>query len=170
MDSTTHVTLESPIGTLAVVANDQGLTYVEFGVTGSEPEWGPRESTPLLAAATEQLEAYFAGQLHDFDLPLAAAGTDFQRRVWAALSEIPFGQTVSYMDIAERIGNRKAVRAVGLANGSNPIAIIVPCHRVIGANGKLTGYAGGLWRKERLLALERGEVDLFARLEPLSRT
>lgn len=160
--SARHLTMDSPVGLLAVSAVDEGLTYVHLGVEEMKDAWGPEEATPVLAAAVEQLEAYFAGDLFEFDLPLAAAGTDFQRRVWAQLCRIPYGETVSYMEVAERIGDRKAVRAVGLANGRNPIAIVVPCHRVIGANGKLTGYAGGLWRKERLLSLERGEPALFA--------
>jgi methylated-DNA-[protein]-cysteine S-methyltransferase len=154
--------MESPLGLLAVSAVEEGLTYVHMGVEEVKDAWGPEEPTPVLEAAVDQLEAYFAGDLKDFDLPLAAAGTAFQQRVWTELVRIPYGETCSYMDVAERIGDRKAVRAVGLANGRNPIAIVVPCHRVIGANGKLTGYAGGLWRKERLLSLERGEPALFA--------
>lgn len=157
-----HLTMESPLGLMAVSAVEEGLTYVHMGVEEMKDAWGPEEPTPVLEAAVDQLEAYFAGDLKDFDLPLAAEGTEFQHRVWDELCRIPYGETVAYMDIADRIGDRKAVRAVGLANGRNPIAIIVPCHRVIGANGKLTGYAGGLWRKERLLSLERGEPALFA--------
>lgn len=160
--SARHLTMESPLGLMAVSAVEEGLTYVHMGVEEMKDAWGPEEATPVLAAAVEQLEAYFHGDLKDFDLPLAAEGTPFQHRVWDELCRIPYGETVAYMDIAERIGDRKAVRAVGLANGRNPIAIVVPCHRVIGANGKLTGYAGGLWRKERLLSLERGEPALFA--------
>jgi methylated-DNA-[protein]-cysteine S-methyltransferase len=156
-----HLTMESPLGLLAVAAVDAGVTYVHMGVEEVKESWGPEEATPVLEAAVDQLEAYFAGDLKEFDLPLAASGTDFQQRVWRELCRIPYGETVSYLDIAERIGDRKAVRAVGLANGRNPIAIVVPCHRVIGSNGKLTGYAGGLWRKERLLNLERGEPALF---------
>jgi methylated-DNA-[protein]-cysteine S-methyltransferase len=154
--------MASPLGLLAVSAVEEGVTYVHMGPEEVKDAWGPEEATPVLAAAVEQLEAYFAGDLKDFDLPLAAAGTPFQQRVWAELVRIPYGETCSYMEVAERLGDRKAVRAVGLANGRNPIAIVVPCHRVIGANGKLTGYAGGLWRKERLLSLERGEPALFA--------
>ncbi|WP_169732016.1 methylated-DNA--[protein]-cysteine S-methyltransferase [Glycomyces arizonensis] len=157
-----HLRMASPLGPIAVSAVPEGLTCVHMGAEEVEAAWGPEEPTPVLEAALEQLEAYFAGRLRRFDLPLAAEGTGFQRQVWAALSEIPYGTTVAYGDIARQIGNPAAVRAVGLANGSNPIAIVVPCHRVIGANGKLTGYAGGVWRKERLLALERGETGLFA--------
>ncbi len=154
--------MESPLGIMAISAVDEGLTCINMGVEEMKDAWGPEESTPVLDAAVDQMEAYFAGDLKEFDLPLAATGTDFQQRVWAELCRIPYGETVSYMHVAEAIGDRKAVRAVGLANGRNPIAIVVPCHRVIGANGKLTGYAGGLWRKERLLSLERGEPSLFA--------
>lgn len=157
-----HLTMDSPLGPIAVSAVEAGLTYVHLGADEVDQAWGPEEPTPVLEAALEQLEAYFAGSLRRFDLPLAPEGTDFQRRVWRALTEIPYGETVSYTHVANRIGSPAAVRAVGAANGSNPVAIIVPCHRVIGANGTLTGYAGGLWRKERLLALERGEQALFA--------
>ena len=160
--SARHVKMESPLGIMAISAVDEGLTCINMGVEEMKDAWGPEESTPVLDAAVDQMEAYFAGDLKEFDLPLAASGTDFQQRVWAELCRIPYGETVSYMHVAEAIGDRKAVRAVGLANGRNPIAIVVPCHRVIGANGKLTGYAGGLWRKERLLSLERGEPSLFA--------
>lgn len=157
-----HLKMESPVGPIAVSAVEAGLTYVHLGAGEVDRAWGPEAATPVLESAIEQLEAYFAGSLHRFDLPLAPEGTDFQRRVWRALTEIPYGETVSYTWVANRIGSPAAVRAVGAANGSNPVAIVVPCHRVIGANGALTGYAGGIWRKERLLALERGEQALFA--------
>jgi methylated-DNA-[protein]-cysteine S-methyltransferase len=160
--SARHLTMQSPLGLLAVSAVDEGLTCINMGVEEIKDAWGPEESTPVLEAALDQLEAYFAGDLKEFDLPLAAVGTPFQQRVWAELVKIPYGVTCSYMEVAQRLGDPKAVRAVGLANGRNPIAIIVPCHRVIGANGRLTGYAGGLWRKERLLSLERGAPALFA--------
>ena len=109
----------------------------------------------MLATARAQLEAYLAGELRTFDLALSSGGTPFQQQVWAELRKIPYGETISYLELATRIGNPKAMRAVGAANGRNPIAIIVPCHRVIGADGRLTGYGGGLWRKRRLLDLER---------------
>jgi O-6-methylguanine DNA methyltransferase len=107
----------------------------------------------------QDVEAYFAGELRSFDLPLAPCGTDFQREVWGALAEIPYGETRSYADVAAALGRPKAVRAVGAANGMNALAIVVPCHRVVGADGRLTGYGGGLWRKRRLLDLERGTGD-----------
>ena len=110
---------------------------------------------------TTQLTEYFAGRRQTFELPLAPEGTPFQQRVWSALLGVPYGETISYGELAARIGRRSASRAVGLANGSNPLPIVIPCHRVIGSNGKLTGYGGGLAIKERLLALERGARRLF---------
>ena len=126
-----------------------GVRFVESGETNGMPRGG------VLRNAVEQLKAYFAGKLRDFDLPLGPRGTAFQLGVWRALQEIPYGETISYGELARRIGNPKGSRAVGLANGSNPIAIVVPCHRVIGSNGKLTGYGGGLHNKEILLSIER---------------
>lgn len=157
----THVTLPSPIGPLTLVAQAGRVTglymdaqrhrpdAVTFGIPG-EPEDEP------FAAAARQLAAYFAGQLTAFDLPLAPAGTQFQQRVWAALQTIPYGQTWTYGQLAAKIGNAAAIRAVGLANGKNPIALVIPCHRVIGSDGSLTGYGGGLDRKRFLLDLESG--------------
>ena len=159
-----HLTFDSQLGLMAVSAVEAGVTYVHMGVEEMKDAWGPEEATPVLSSAVEQLEAYFAGQLEEFDLPLAAGGTDFQRRVWAELVKIPYGETVSYLDIAERIGDRKAVRAVGLANGRNPIAIVVPCHRVIGADGSLTGYGGGQPRKAFLLRLENAAMQMTQQL------
>jgi len=125
----------------------------------SQEDWQRDDS--LYASAREQLLAYFAGSLQAFDLPLNPVGTDFQKQVWDALTKIPFGETVSYQTIANAINKPKAVRAVGAANGKNPIGIIVPCHRVIGANGSLTGYAGGLERKRWLLQHEQRQAMLF---------
>jgi O-6-methylguanine DNA methyltransferase len=116
----------------------------------------------MLARVRGDLDAYFAGTLRTFELPLLMSGTPFQRRVWQALLDIPYGETWSYKQLAERIGQPSAVRAVALANGANRIAIVIPCHRVIGADGSLTGYGGGLWKKQRLLELERGARSLFA--------
>jgi len=118
-----------------------------------EPDPRGREVEPFKAAA-DQLDAYFAGELTRFDVPLAPRGSEFQQRVWAALQEIPYGRTESYGELAERIGSPGSARAVGLANGKNPIGIIIPCHRVVGADGSLTGYGGGLDRKKQLLDLE----------------
>lgn len=144
----------SPIGKLQLRGTDTSLTGV-FMEPHSRPHDAVRDDAPL-RDARRQLEEYFAGERREFSLALDAAGTEFQRSVWRALRAIPYGETASYGDIARRIGNPRAVRAVGLANGRNPISIIVPCHRVIGANGTLTGYGGGLERKRFLLALEGG--------------
>ena len=133
-------------------------------MANAEPDdrhWADRCGTDsLLDEARRQLTAYFAGRLRAFDLPLAPNGTDFQRRVWVELTKIPFGTTVSYGELARRLSNAAAVRAVGAANGRNPIPIIVPCHRVIGSNGSLTGFGGGLPRKQWLLRHEGGQIEL----------
>jgi methylated-DNA-[protein]-cysteine S-methyltransferase len=155
-----HVTVPSPVGPLTIVASDGTIVGLYMDVQRHAPEAGslgvPGDpgDEPFVTAAT-QLSAYFGGALTEFDLPLAPKGTDFQRKVWAGLRTIPFGQTVSYGELARRLGSPAASRAVGLANGRNPIAIVVPCHRVIGADGSLTGYGGGLDRKRFLLAHER---------------
>jgi methylated-DNA-[protein]-cysteine S-methyltransferase len=137
------------------------LRQIEFvkGKTRPDPAW--REDRTLLRDTIHQLKAYFAGDLEDFDLPLVPQGTPFQLGVWKRLCDIPFGETISYGELARRIGNPNASRAVGLANGSNPIPIVIPCHRVIASNGKLTGYGGGLPIKEKLLALERRQLRLL---------
>jgi methylated-DNA-[protein]-cysteine S-methyltransferase len=165
MTDTIMTTVSSPVGELTLTATEEGLTGVYFD-RGSHPPpkrevsaWveddGARgRASEILADARAQLAAYFAGDRTSFDLPLAPGGTEFQRRVWSALREIAFGSTTSYGDIARQIGAPKAVRAVGAANGRNPIPIIVPCHRVIGSNGSLTGFGGGIERKEWLLSHE----------------
>lgn len=142
---------DTPVGKLCIGEEDGGITRVTWGNFPADAEVG---ETPLLAACKAQLDEYFAGNRRDFDLPLNPKGTDFQKRVWQALTEIPYGETRTYGQIAAAAGNPKAARAVGMANHNNPIAIIVPCHRVIGANGKLVGYAGGMEQKEFLLTLE----------------
>jgi methylated-DNA-[protein]-cysteine S-methyltransferase len=161
--TTTYLTMPSPVGELLLTAVEEGLTSVWFeehrygSSVGAEWRRAETEAGPaarILRAAREQLDAYFAGELTTFDLPLAAAGTSFQERVWAALRTIPFGRTMSYGELALRLGEPKAVRAVGSANGHNPISIIVPCHRVIGARGALTGFGGGIERKRWLLEHE----------------
>jgi methylated-DNA-[protein]-cysteine S-methyltransferase len=151
---------DSPIGKILIAGTSTALTHIHFvgGVHPMEPDGDWQRDSEFFKAAIEQLQAYFEGKLKIFDLPLRLEGTDFQLEVWNALKEIPYGKTVSYADIARRIGRPKAVRAVGAANGQNPISIIVPCHRVIGSNGSLTGYGGGLKNKEALLALEQGRV------------
>jgi len=145
------------LGLIRIRADGQGLTEVDFVEADDE---APRPS-PLTDDAKCQLAEYFAGTRQLFALPLAPAGTDFQRRVWAALATIPFGETRSYAEIAEQLRCKGGQRAVGAANGKNPIAIVVPCHRVIGSDGRLTGYAGGIGRKQWLLAHEAGEVPLL---------
>lgn len=157
----THLVVDTPIGALTLVAEDDLLRaiYVEdqrhrppddrFG----HPDDG---DSVVLKETARQLTEYFAGERSTFELPLAAEGTPFQRRVWEELCAIPYGETISYGELARRIGQPTASRAVGLANGRNPISIVVPCHRVIGSSGKLVGYGGGLERKQTLLALERG--------------
>jgi len=156
-----HVILPSPIGPLTLVAGSGELIALYMDSQRHRPAEdtlgvpGDPAAAPF-AAATSQLAAYFAGQLTEFDLPLAPAGTVFQRQVWSALQTIPYGQTWSYAQLAEKVGRATAVRAVGLANGKNPIALVIPCHRVIGSDGSLTGYGGGLDRKRFLLDLESG--------------
>ncbi|HEY3093359.1 MAG TPA: methylated-DNA--[protein]-cysteine S-methyltransferase, partial [Vicinamibacterales bacterium] len=131
----------------------------EGGQVGPSPDWNHDDAA--FGDVVSQLGEYFEGRRRQFDLPLAPAGTPFQQRVWSALLDIAYGETISYGELASRIGQKSASRAVGLANGSNPLPIVIPCHRVIGANGKLTGYGGGLPIKERLLAHERGERRLL---------
>jgi O-6-methylguanine DNA methyltransferase len=166
---------ESPVGTLIAAATDEALCLLEF----SEPETFEARLSALrerhaqslrpgandhpnshLVALGRQLEEYFAGQRREFDLPLLYPGTPFQEQVWALLRRIHYGETWSYLDLAARIGDVKATRAVGAANGMNPIAIVIPCHRVVNANGDLGGYGGGSWRKQILLDLERGQGRL----------
>lgn len=145
--------LNSPIGALQLVSDGSALSEIRFSGTHRRTS-GDSASDPTLSAAARQLDEYFAGRRRSFELPLAAQGTDFQRQVWQALAEIPYGELRSYRDIARGIGRDKAVRAVGAANGRNPLPIVVPCHRVIGSNGTLTGFAGGLEVKRQLLQLE----------------
>ncbi len=157
-----RTTIPSPVGTLTLVASDAGLVAVLWPddapgrVRLTDASDAPDH--PVLAAAATQLAEYFAGARTAFDLPLAPTGTDFQRAVWRALDAIPYGETRSYADIARAIGRPTATRAVGAANGRNPISIVTPCHRVIGASGKLTGFAGGLDAKRILLSLERRDT------------
>ena len=146
--------LDSPIGRLRLVSDGKHLVKIEFENQYNADEAANETADPVLEASATQLKEYFAGKRHSFDLPLAAAGTDFQRSVWAALAAIPYGELRSYRDIAHSIAKPKAVRAVGAANGRNPLPIVVPCHRVIGSDGSLTGFAGGLQAKTCLLELE----------------
>ena len=163
-----HRVHESPVGPLLLAVSDEGVHAVEFHASRHpvkrDARWEQADH-PLLDPLATQLDEYFAGARRDFDLPLAPEGTDFQRTVWHALARIPYGDTTSYAQLANTIGHPSAVRAVGAANGRNPIPIVLPCHRVIGADGALTGFGGGLPTKRFLLELEgampRAAGDLF---------
>ncbi|MEU3244086.1 MULTISPECIES: methylated-DNA--[protein]-cysteine S-methyltransferase [unclassified Streptomyces] len=155
-----HTVTDSPYGPLTLVADDDllcGLYMVGQRHRPPQEDFGARDDT-LLPEVKRQLTAYFAGDLKEFDLPMRLAGTPFQRSVWEQLVRIPYGEIRSYGELADALGNPKASRAVGLANGRNPVGVIVPCHRVVGADGSLTGYGGGLDRKRRLLDFERGSA------------
>jgi methylated-DNA-[protein]-cysteine S-methyltransferase len=156
-------TMESPVGKLLLVGNEARLRSVSFEDSRRAALVldGWREDETAFGEVVRQLRAYFAGELREFDLELAPEGTEFQLRVWRELRAIPYGETISYGELAKRVGNAKASRAVGLANGCNPIPIIVPCHRVIGSDGSLTGFGGGLRNKEILLELESGQLRLL---------
>ena len=161
-DSLFYTSMDSPIGELLLLGDDRALhgLYMQEGRKPVKiaPRW-ERSETPF-AGVRAQLREYFAGERVVFETPLELNGTPFERRVWRALVDIPYGETVSYGEIAARVDQPSAARAVGLANGRNPIAVIVPCHRVIGADGTLTGYGGGLQRKRLLLELESGQGSL----------
>ena len=167
--TTTHIIVESPLGALTIVAADGALTGLYFAEHARRPDpaaLGRRVRTGF-EAAIEQLGEYFAGARTAFDLPLAAGGHAFQQRVWALLRRIPYGETRSYGELAAELGDPALARAVGAANGRNPLCVVVPCHRVVGAGGRLVGYAGGLARKQALLDLERSAttaMPLFSRL------
>jgi methylated-DNA-[protein]-cysteine S-methyltransferase len=147
-------TISSPVGDLVLTASETGLTGVYFPASRTQPRSLRRGTNDLLNRVTAQLEEYFAGTRTTFDLPLEPSGTDFQLSVWELLRKIPYGVTTSYGELARRLGDPKATRAVGAANGANPIPIIVPCHRVVGSKGELTGFGGGLDRKRWLLEHE----------------
>jgi methylated-DNA-[protein]-cysteine S-methyltransferase len=156
-----HTVIDSAVGRLTLVAEDGAIVGLYMNLQRHRPDDGDlgepdrrgRQAAPF-KAAVDQLDAYFAGALTRFTLPMAPRGSEFQQRVWTALQDIPYGQTESYGELAERIGSPRAARAVGLANGKNPISIVIPCHRVVGSDGNLTGYGGGLDRKKQLLDLE----------------
>ena len=159
-----YTTVDSPIGTLLLLGDGQALRglHMQGGRTAIRvrPEW-ERAAAPF-ARVEAQLTEYFEGRRTTFDVPLELAGSPFQRRVWQALQEIPYGETTSYGELARRVGAPSAARAVGVANRQNPVAVIVPCHRVIGADGSLTGFGGGLERKRLLLELESGVLSMAA--------
>ena len=153
-ETTYWTILESPVDELLLTSNGTALTRLTFSPFTVDPAWS-EDQCDVLDEAAAQLRDYFAGNRTNFDLPLEPTGTPFQLSVWHKLREIPYAETINYGQLATRVGNSNASRAVGLANGRNPISIVVPCHRVIGANGSLTGYGGGLDRKRTLLDLER---------------
>ncbi len=163
MSAISYTLMKSPIGPLLLAGDETGLRLVHFA-SGRRPKSPQRDWTEdrsPFREAIRQLEEYFEGKLKDFDLPLALEGTQFQLLVWRNLRKIPYGETVSYGQLARRIGSPDAARAVGLANGSNPIPIIIPCHRVIGSNGDLTGFGGGLPVKKKLLSLESKQLSFL---------
>ena len=155
---TSYLRFDTPLGPMVAIAAGDALASVDFTdaryARSIGAGWREDPRSPLLTACARQLADYFAGRRHAFDLPLAAGGTPFQRRVWDEIARIPYGETVSYAELARRAGAPGAARAAGAATGRNPLAIVVPCHRVVGTRGALTGYAGGMDRKARLLALE----------------
>ena len=167
-----YTLVESPLQPIMLTSDGESLTGLYVSERGqaeirqkaaASTDWIRDENAAPFAEVKRQLDAYFAGNQTTFDLPLKLKGTPFQQQVWAELRKLPYGVTISYGELARRIGNPKACRAVGLANGQNPVSIVVPCHRVIGANGKLTGYSGGLSHKETLLAHEcRISENIFA--------
>lgn len=160
MDQYEEYFLKTPIGTARIMGNEDGI--IEISVMDADPDCN-KKIPEVLSNCVSQLEEYFKGQRKEFSVRLNPKGTPFQKSVWAELSKIPYGEKISYMKQTLRLGNRKAIRAVAKANGKNPIWIIVPCHRVVGSDGSLTGYAGGLWRKEWLLEHENpsGQISLF---------
>jgi len=150
---------ESPIGVLEIIGTEEAIGSILFTERDKAVNLLQEETPKVLKLCFQQLDEYFKGIRHEFTFPYQMEGTDFQKTVWNALKGIPYAETGSYKDIAVSIGNEKAIRAVGSANGKNKLSIVIPCHRIIGSNGKLTGYAGGLWRKEWLLQHERTFKD-----------
>ncbi len=163
MNRTYYSWFESPVGVLLLAGSEAGLKLVSFSAgtrtKSVDADW--HQDRAVFTDVVDQLKSYFAGERKAFDLPLVLEGTTFQKRVWTSLQNIPYGETVSYKVLAERVGSPKAVRAVGAANGANPIPIIIPCHRVIGNDGSLTGFGGGLPLKKRLLELESRQMTLL---------
>jgi methylated-DNA-[protein]-cysteine S-methyltransferase len=155
----TYTVIDSPVGPVTLAAIDGRLSGLYLDRQRHAPPPLGEPDADGFAGAVEQLRAYFAGELTEFDLPLALVGTPFQRRVWEFLCTIPFGETMTYGEVAEQLGTPSGARAVGAANGRNPISIVVPCHRLVGSTGSLTGYGGGLDRKRYLLAFERGTLS-----------
>jgi methylated-DNA-[protein]-cysteine S-methyltransferase len=162
-----HTTIDTFLGPLMAVADGDELTGLYFAgeddAPNPRPDWNRDAAAPLVSAVAAQLTEYAAGRRREFDVPLRLEGTRFQRAVWAAIRAIPFGETISYGTLAERIGSPRSVRAAGAATGRNPISVIVPCHRIVGSDGSLTGYGGGLERKRALLELEARVNGLTSR-------
>ena len=163
--------VESSLGDVVLAGDGEGLRrldflYGRFGRISIPEGWEEDPSFPLLKRAADELALYFEGRLRSFSLPLAPSGTPFERRVWKELQKIPYGRTLSYSDLAERAGRPRAIRAAGAANGKNPISIVIPCHRVLGKDGSLTGYGGGLAKKRSLLALEEAAISRHLRRGP----
>ena len=161
----------SPLGRVIAAGDREGLRRLDFligrhGAISVPPDWEENPAFPLLRRAEEQLTAYFEGKRRSFSLPLAPVGTPFQRRVWSELQRIPYGETLSYSELARRAGRPRAIRAAGAANGKNPISIVIPCHRVVGKDGSLTDYGGGLEKKAALLELEGALVRGHLRTRP----
>jgi methylated-DNA-[protein]-cysteine S-methyltransferase len=155
---TRYARFDSPLGPMLVTADDNGITHVDFvGAKYTkpvQPGWVEDPKAPALAACRKQLDEYFAGTRTDFDLPLAPQGSEFQQRVWQEIARVPFGETITYGELAKRAGTPGHARAAGAATGRNPVGVVIPCHRIVGSDGSLTGYAGGLERKRGLLELE----------------
>ena len=166
MDDIQSYRYNSPLGQVSIDSNGEAIVAVKFEkVDLGIPDPEKKPDDPLTKECLDQLNAYFDGRLRDFSLPLQPHGTDFQLKVWQLLRQIPFGRTISYRDLAKQTGDIKTIRAVGTANGRNPIPVIIPCHRVIGTDGSLVGYSGGMWRKKWLLSFENkwanGVLSLF---------
>lgn len=161
-----HSDMASPLGKLRLESDGVALTRIALPLEKPKAvrPTRRRDDLEIFVTARHQLEAYFSGQAQDFDLPLAPSGTPFQREVWAELRRIPRGETISYAELAQRVGSPRAHRAVGAANGRNPLPIVVPCHRVVGSNGRLTGFAGGLKAKAWLLRLEKAPLECLKTL------
>ena len=153
-----YARFESPLGPVVAIADEQGITHIDFVGAKYErdiaPDWVEDPESPALAACGTQLAEYFAGTRTEFDLPLAPRGSEFQQRVWREIARVPYGETISYAELAKRAGAPGQARAAGAATGRNPVGVVIPCHRIVGSDGSLTGYAGGLDRKRGLLELE----------------
>jgi methylated-DNA-[protein]-cysteine S-methyltransferase len=155
-----YTIVKSPIDELMLVADDSALIGVSFAPFEPEKKWKRNPAHPILKEATQQLHNYFAGKRNKFSIPMRLEGTEFQKKIWTEIARIPYGKTISYSDLARRAGNPDAIRAAGTSTGRNPIAIIIPCHRVVGKNGDMCGFGGGLPRKKFLLNLENPEISL----------